>query len=70
FGDIPVLTELAGQVAAGGAEREHGCTGQKVIQRFFFDRVYTEAAGAAIGSQDDFIVMASTDEAQTALTLA
>jgi hypothetical protein len=40
-----------------------------MIERFFFDRVYTEAAGAAIGSQDDFIVMASADEAKAALTV-
>jgi hypothetical protein len=41
-----------------------------MIERFFFDRVYTEAAGAAIGSQDNRIVVSGTDEAKAALAFA
>ena len=43
FRDIPVLAELAGQVAAGGAEREHGTAGVEMVERFLLDRVDAEA---------------------------
>jgi hypothetical protein len=39
-----------------------------MIQRFLFDRIDTEAAGAAIGIKFDFAAFDATHEAQAALT--
>ena len=33
--DVPVLAELAGEVAAGGAERQHARAGKKWLSGFF-----------------------------------
>jgi hypothetical protein len=40
---IPVLAELAGQVAAGGAKRQHAAAGIEMIERLFLDRVDAES---------------------------
>jgi len=68
--DIPVLAELAGQVATGGAEGQHRRAGEEVIEGFFLDRVDAEAAGAAPGRQQDLVARAAAHEAQPALALA
>ena len=67
--DVPVLAELAGQVAAGGAEGQHGRAGQEVVQRLLLDRVEREARAAAIGGEHDRIAPALAHEAQAALAL-
>jgi hypothetical protein len=41
--DIPVLAELAGEIAAGSAEGQNGRAGQEVVQRLLFDRIEAEA---------------------------
>ncbi len=69
FGDVPVLAEFAGQVAAGGAERQDRRAGQEVVERFLFDRVHAVAAGAAPGGQDDLVILVGAHEAQAALPL-
>jgi hypothetical protein len=40
--DIPVLTELAGEVATGSAEGQNSCAGQEVVQGLLFDWIETE----------------------------
>src|SRR5262249_68672 len=37
FGDVPVLTELAGQVASRGAKRQDRRAWQEMIERLFLD---------------------------------
>ena len=51
LGDVPVLAELAGEVAAGGAEGEDAAAGVEVVERLLLDRVDAEAGGAAVGGQ-------------------
>ena len=70
FGDIPVLAELARQVAACGAEREHRRAGQKVVERLLLHGVDAKSAGPAVAGEHDLVVGAGADEAQAALTLA
>jgi hypothetical protein len=65
--DVPVLTELARQVAAGGAEGEHRRARQEVVQRLLLDRIDAEAARAPVGREHDPIVLARTHEAEAAL---
>src|SRR5262249_7360321 len=67
--DVPVLAELAGQVAAGGAEREDRGAGQEVVQRLLLDRIDAEAARPAIGREDDLVVQPGAHEAEPALPL-
>ena len=67
--DVPVLAELAGQVAAGGAERQDRRAGQEVVERLLLDGVDAEAAGAAVGGQHHPVAAARPDEAQPALAL-
>jgi hypothetical protein len=62
-------TELASQVAAGGAEREHGAAGQEVVQRLLLDRVDAEARGAAVGREHHRVAVARAHEARAALAL-
>jgi hypothetical protein len=65
--DVPVLTELAGQVASGGAEGEHRSPGQEVVQRLLLDGVDAVSAGATVGRRDDPVAFAGPDETQPAL---
>ena len=67
--DVPVLAELAGQVAAGRAEGEHAAAGVEMVERFFLDRVDAEAGGAAVGGQDHLAAYILAHEAQAALAL-
>ncbi len=67
--DVPVLTELARQIATGGAERENRRPRQEVVERLLLYRIDAEAAGAAVGREDDLLVLAHADEAHAALTL-
>ena len=68
--DVPVLAEAAGEVAAGGAERQDGRTGQEVVQRLLLDRVEAEAARPAVGGEHDLVALAGPHEAEAALSLA
>jgi hypothetical protein len=67
LGDVPVLAELAGQVAARGAEAEHAAAGQEVVERLLLDRVDAEARAAAVGAQHHRVAHALAHEAQAAL---
>src|SRR5262249_40676 len=51
FRNVPVLAELAGQVATGGAEGEHRRAGEKVIERLLLDRMDAKARGGAVRGQ-------------------
>ena len=64
---IPVLAELAGQVAACRAKRQHRRAGQEMIQRFLIDGVNAVAAGTAIGGEHDLVIQVFPDKTQTAL---
>ena len=67
FGDIPVLAEFAGQVAPGGTERQHGSSGQIVVQWLLLYWIDTESRGAAVGRKHDPVILPATHEAQAAL---
>ena len=67
FADVPVLAELACQVAAGGAEGEHAAARVKVVKRFFLDGIDAETGRAAIGGEDDLVVLAHAYETGAAL---
>ena len=43
FGDVPVLAELAGQVASRGAKRQDRRAWQEMIERLFLDRIDTKS---------------------------
>src|SRR5688572_12021458 len=62
-------TELTREVASGGPEREDRRSGQEVVEGLLLDRVDAVAARAAVGRQDDLIVLAHADEAHAALPL-
>jgi hypothetical protein len=66
---VPVLAEFAGQITAGGAEGQHRRTGQKVIERFFFDGVHAEPAGTSIGLEHHARALAPAHEAQSPLPI-
>src|SRR5207237_2005353 len=61
--DVPVLAELAGEVAARGPEGEDRGAGEEVIQRLLLDGVDAEAAGAAVGGEDDAVSLTGPDAA-------
>ena len=65
--DVPVLAELAGEVAAGGAERQHAAARMEVIERLLLDRIDAETGGAAVGGQLHRSVVHLADEAGAAL---
>src|SRR4030095_7180207 len=66
---VPVLAELARQVAARGTEREHRRSREEVIERLLLDGIDAEAAGAAVAREHDRIALARAHEAEPALTL-
>ena len=51
LGNVPVLAERAGEVAAGRAEREHRRAGQEVVERLLLDRIDAEAGRAAVAGE-------------------
>ena len=67
--DIPVLAELAGQVAAGGAEREHRGARQEVVERLFLDRIDAVTAGSAIRGEDYLAAEIGADKTESPLPL-
>jgi hypothetical protein len=69
FGDVPVLAELAGKVAAGGAEGKHGRARMEVIERLLFDRIDAESRGATIGREDHRFAFALAHKTQPALAV-
>ena len=69
LGDVPVLAEPAGQVTAGGAERQHRRTGQEVVERLLLHRVDAEPGRPAVAGQHDLVGHPAPDEAQPALPL-
>ncbi len=68
FGDVPVLTEFTAKVAAGCSETKHRRTGQKVIERFFLDRVDTESGAATIGVQHHPTIAIGANKAKAAIS--
>src|SRR6516162_5126196 len=69
FGDIPVLTKLACQVAPRGAERQHGRPGEEVVERLLLDRIDAEPARASVACELHLVVDPAADEAESALAL-
>src|SRR5665811_2235798 len=62
-GDVPVLTEPAGKVAARGAERQYSAAGQEVVERFLLDGVQAETARETVRRQDDLVVHTGPNKA-------
>ena len=67
FADVPVLAELARQVAPGSAEGEHAAAGIEMRQRFFLDWVDAKTRRAAIGGEDHLTALHLAHEAGAAL---
>src|SRR5439155_23714963 len=61
--------ELAGQVAAGGAEGEHAGARIELVQRLLLDRVDAEAGAAAVGGEHHRVALALAHEAHAALAV-
>src|SRR5262249_26308351 len=67
LGDIPVLAELAGEVAARRPERKHGRPGHEMVERLLLDRIDAETGGTAVGREHDLVGLARAHKAQAAL---
>jgi hypothetical protein len=65
--DVPVLAELAGQVAPGRPEREHRRPRQEVVERLLLDRIDAEPARPAPSLEDDLVVLPGAHEAEPPL---
>jgi hypothetical protein len=63
FRNVPVLAELAGQVATRRAKGQHRRAGEKLIERLLLDWIDAKAGGAAVGGQQDLTVLARAHEA-------
>jgi hypothetical protein len=69
FGNVVVLTEFASQIAARSAKAQHRRAGQKMVQRFFLNRINAKPTRAAIGIQYKLITLSFADKAQTPLAV-
>ena len=69
FRDVPVLAELACEIAPRGAEREHGAAGKKMIERLLLDRIDAESRRSPIRRQHHGVAHARAHEARAALAL-
>ena len=67
--DVPVLAELAREVAARGAERQHARARIELVERLFLDRVDAESGRAAVGGEQHPAALHLAHEAQAALPL-
>src|SRR5439155_12888343 len=68
FGDVPVLAKATTEIASRGAKREHTRSRQKMVQRFFLNRIDTKSAASSVGSQHDSIAHALPHKTKTALS--
>src|SRR5207244_11639693 len=69
FQDVPVLAELARQVAARGAEGQDAGPRIKVVERLLLDRVDAEPGGAAVRGEHHAAAFHLAHEAHAALAL-
>ena len=69
FAHVPILTELAGEVTAGGPEGKDWGAGEKMIEGLLFDGIDAEAAGASVAGEDHRALVAGADEAEPGLAL-
>jgi hypothetical protein len=67
FGDVPVLAELAREIAPGGAERENRRSRQEMVERLLFNRIEAEAGRPPIGREHNVAVCARPHEAKPPL---
>src|SRR6185295_14646848 len=67
LGDVPVLAELARQVAAGGAEGKDARAGIELVERLLLHRVDAEPRGAAVGGEVHLAAFHLAHETETAL---
>ena len=67
--DIPVLAELAGKVAAGGAERQDAGARVEVIERLLLHRVDAEPGRAPVRREHHLGVFHLAHEAEASLAL-
>src|SRR4029077_7773703 len=67
LGDVPVLAELASQVAPRGAKRQDGRARQEMIERFFLDRINAKSGRTPVGGENDLVVLPGAHKAQPAL---
>src|SRR5262245_23952593 len=68
--DAPVLTKAAAEIATGGAKAQHAGSGQKMIQRLFFDGIDGEAGGCAVAERIEFAADVLADVTETGLVFA
>ena len=68
--DVPVLAELAPEIAARGAEGEHSLTRQEVVQGLLLDRVGGEARRLAVARAPELPAVVLADVAEARLSLA
>src|SRR5690606_37723676 len=64
---VPVLAELARQVAARGPEGQDARARVEMIQRLLLDRIDAEPRAAPVGGQHDRVALTRANEAQSAL---
>src|SRR5213075_2169822 len=67
FGDVPVLTKPATEIASSRAEREHACSRQKMIQGFLFNGIDTKSAAPAISCYHHPIARTLPDKTESTL---
>ena len=68
--DVPILTELAGQITTSRAKGEHGCAREEVVQGFFLDRVDTETTRTTVSGEHHLLPGAGANKTQATLTIA
>ena len=67
--DVPVLAELASEVAPGGAEREDGSAGKEVVERLLLDGIDAVSAGEAVAGENDGTAVIGPDKTEAPLPL-
>src|SRR6266480_3847749 len=69
FGDIPVLTKPATEIAARCTKRQYTRSRQEMVERFLFNRIDAKSAAPAISGQHHPIAHSLPNETKPALAL-
>jgi hypothetical protein len=69
FRDVPVLTEEAAHVAAGGAHGEDARAGKEMVQRLFLDGINLDGGGRGIPEAVQPAVFIDANVAEAGLAL-
>jgi len=68
--DVPVLAELAGEIASDHTKRQAATAWQEVVERLLFDRIHRQSTNPAVGGGQQNATLIEPHKTFAALAIA